>query len=102
MSITFLIQIFINTFFTMKLKQIFLMFLFIGFSLSSSSQVGFGESQKINSNWKFILNDIPEAKEKDFNDWSWQNVDLPHDWSVKQQLSPTVSTWWDRVVSQSN
>lgn len=92
----------------MKLKQIFLMFLFIGFSLSSSSQVGFGESQKINSNWKFILNDIPEAKEKDFNDWSWQNVDLPHDWSVKQQLSPTLAScmgylpggigWYRKVI----
>ena len=68
------------------------MLLFIGISSLSFSQAGFGESEKINNNWKFILNDVSEAKEPSFNDRRWQNVDLPHDWSVKQQLSPTLAS----------
>ena len=76
----------------MRFRGTILMLLFIGISSLSFSQAGFGESEKINNNWKFILNDVSEAKEPSFNDRRWQNVDLPHDWSVKQQLSPTLAS----------
>lgn len=76
----------------MKFKGTILMLLFIGITSLSFSKPGFGESEKINNNWKFILQDIPDAKEQSFNDNRWQNIDLPHDWSVKQQLSPTLAS----------
>ncbi|MDP4209132.1 MAG: glycoside hydrolase family 2 TIM barrel-domain containing protein [Bacteroidota bacterium] len=36
----------------------------------------------INFDWKFQLNDHPEAKEAAFNDENWQVVNLPHDASI--------------------
>lgn len=68
------------------------MLLFVSIASLSFSQVGFGESKKINNDWKFTLNDVAEAKSQLFNDQRWQNVDLPHDWSVKQALSPTLAS----------
>jgi beta-galactosidase/beta-glucuronidase len=32
------------------------------------------------------------AKEENFNDVTWQKVDLPHDWSIRQQFSPTYAS----------
>ena len=78
--------------FVMKRKNIFVTLVLLCITIASFSQVGFGESVNINDSWKFILKDIPEAKEQTFNDRRWQNVDLPHDWSVKQQLSPTLAS----------
>ncbi|MCC8154132.1 MAG: DUF4982 domain-containing protein [Tannerellaceae bacterium] len=56
------------------------------------AQVSFGESVLINNDWKFILQDEPNALQTDYKDNHWQKVDLPHDWSVKQQLSPTLAS----------
>ncbi|WP_026993206.1 sugar-binding domain-containing protein [Flavobacterium subsaxonicum] len=60
--------------------------------LPAFSQVSFGEPQKINSDWKFILNDAKDAQAEKFDDKAWEAVDLPHDWSVKGQLSPTLAS----------
>lgn len=76
----------------MRLDKILLTFVSLCFTFLSFSQVGFGEPQKINDNWKFVLRDIPNAKEQAFDDHRWQNVNLPHDWSIKQQLSPTLAS----------
>lgn len=59
---------------------------------SIKAQTSFGESVLINNNWKFILKDDPKALQVDCKDNYWQNVDLPHDWSIKQQLSPTLAS----------
>ncbi len=59
---------------------------------SLSAQVGFGQAEKINKNWKFILDDIEQAEQTSLNDRRWENIDLPHDWSVKRQLSPTLAS----------
>ncbi|MCX2678667.1 DUF4982 domain-containing protein [Galbibacter sp. EGI 63066] len=37
--------------------------------------------------WKFLLQDITEAKNANFDDSNWQEVQLPHDWSIKQPVS---------------
>ncbi|SFD54229.1 sugar-binding domain-containing protein [Flavobacterium phragmitis] len=60
--------------------------------LSASSQISFGDSKKINDNWKFNLQDVSDAKNAAFDDTKWQNVNVPHDWSVKGQLSPTLAS----------
>lgn len=76
----------------MNIKKHFLVLTLILSYLSVFSQISFGVSQKINDNWKFILQDIKEAKNKAYDDTSWQTVDVPHDWSIKGQLSPTLAS----------
>jgi beta-galactosidase len=60
--------------------------------VSAFSQISFGDSKKINDNWKFNLQDISDAKNTTFDDSKWQSVNVPHDWSVKGQLSPTLAS----------
>jgi beta-galactosidase/beta-glucuronidase len=60
--------------------------------ISAFSQISFGDSKKINDNWKFNLQDTPDAQNTKFDDSKWQSVNVPHDWSVKGQLSPTLSS----------
>ncbi|UEG51661.1 DUF4982 domain-containing protein [Mucilaginibacter daejeonensis] len=36
----------------------------------------------INFDWKFMIGDVPAAKEKTFADSKWQQVNLPHDGSI--------------------
>ena len=62
--------------------------------LSSFSQISFGDSQKINDNWKFILQDTPEAKNSSYKDTNWQTVDVPHDWSIEGTYSEDNGTDW--------
>ena len=56
------------------------------------AQVGFGRSEQINLDWKFILQDTENGQQTSLNDGNWKTVDLPHDWSVKQQLSQTLAS----------
>jgi beta-galactosidase/beta-glucuronidase len=56
------------------------------------AQVGFGQHEQINQNWKFILKDVEQGEQINFDDDRWQVIDLPHDWSVKQQLSPSLAS----------
>ncbi|MFL5743463.1 MAG: sugar-binding domain-containing protein [Niastella sp.] len=39
--------------------------------------------QTFDYNWKFALGDHPDARNNNFNDASWRNLDLPHDWSIE-------------------
>jgi beta-galactosidase len=43
--------------------------------------------QLFDYNWKFFLGDNASAKSKDFNDETWRNLDLPHDWSIEGQVN---------------
>ena len=76
---------------TMLTKKILLPILIFSY-LSVFSQISFGDSKKINDNWKFILSDTPEAQNTSFNYSKWQSINLPHDWSIKGQLSPTLAS----------
>jgi len=33
--------------------------------------------------WKFLKGDAPNAQQADFDDSGWENVNLPHDWSIE-------------------
>lgn len=58
-----------------------------------SGQVSFGQPQCINNNWQFSLNiDGANAETKPDINTKWTNINLPHDWSVKQQLSPSLAS----------
>ena len=56
-------------------------------SQSMQAQVSFGETSLFNDGWLFLLQDVAEAKNPDFNDSSWRKLSLPHDWSIEGQLS---------------
>jgi hypothetical protein len=90
------------------IKCLFITLFFI-FPLFAYGQVSFGEPEKINDNWKFALSDEQRMSSPVFDDSKWQTVSLPHDWSVKGQLSPSLAACtgylpggigWYRVVSQ--
>jgi beta-galactosidase len=72
-------------------KKIFLAILALSY-VSVFSQIGFGDAQKINDQWKFILQDNQDFQNASYDDGKWQNVALPHDWSIKGQLSPTLAS----------
>lgn len=76
----------------MKNFNILILLIFLLLTLSVDAQVSFGKPEKINNSWKFILNDIKDGQSKSLNDSRWSIVDLPHDWSVKGQLSPTLAS----------
>ncbi len=48
--------------------------------------------QLFDYDWKFFLGDTATAKQKEFNDASWRNLDLPHDWSIEGKISPKNPT----------
>lgn len=74
-----------------NLKHLFLFILAL-LSCSINAQVSFGQPEKINDNWKFTLHDVKNGQSITLNDDRWQNVDLPHDWSVRGRLSPTLAS----------
>ncbi len=75
----------------MKKTAVFLFIIFI-LPVMVVGQVSFGKPEKINQNWRFVLQDVKDGQEKNINDTRWQKIDLPHDWSVKGQLSPTLAS----------
>lgn len=64
----------------------------MSWSFHLEAQVSFGRPEKINEGWRFILEDRQGAHESSFDDSKWEIVDLPHDWSIKQFLSPTLAS----------
>lgn len=71
-------------------------FLFCSFILlacfSVQAQVSFGEAKKFNENWLFSLSDDSLGASASYNDSKWRKLDLPHDWSVEGQLSPSLAS----------
>ena len=44
-------------------------------------------TENFDQNWRFHLGDVPEAKEASFEDVSWRQLNLPHDWSIEGSFS---------------
>lgn len=40
------------------------------------------QKDKFDFGWKFSKGDFPKASENDFDDSKWQQIDIPHDWSI--------------------
>ncbi|MDR1682169.1 MAG: DUF4982 domain-containing protein [Candidatus Symbiothrix sp.] len=68
------------------LQQIFVAIVLLAIQTSLQAQVSFGKPEKINKQWQFYLGDRPDEKTQ------WESLDLPHDWSVKQSLSPSLAS----------
>ena len=77
----------------MTKKNIFITGIFI-ISLFSASCVDNTTSgnaprqkEKFDFDWRFSKGDFPEASEADFDDSKWQQIDVPHDWSILDTFS---------------
>ena len=46
-----------------------------------------GRENNFNKGWKFFLGSNSSASNKNFDDSSWDNVDLPHDFSITQSFT---------------
>lgn len=44
------------------------------------------DKTRFDNDWLFHLGDVAEASSPSFNDGKWQKLDLPHDWSIKQNV----------------
>ena len=57
-----------------------------------NAQTSFGKAELINDGWLFHLKDDTDAYKPDYNDNNWRRLDLPHDWSIEGDLSPTLAS----------
>ena len=76
----------------MNSKLILVLFVLSCQVSSALAQVSFGKPEKVNKHWTFVLKDMPNGADVQFDDSGWKTVDLLHDWSVTQQLSPTLAS----------
>lgn len=72
----------------MKRTKLLGLALFLFVSLTTFAKPQFGNAQLFNDDWKFNLSDVKDGAKPSLNDTRWNAVRLPHDWSVKQSLSP--------------
>ena len=50
--------------------------------IKGNSGVELREKESINESWKQFTGDVVGAEKVDFNDESWQTVNLPHTWNA--------------------
>jgi hypothetical protein len=74
----------------MKITAFLIVFYFS--AIFAIGQVSFGDPIKIDEDWKFSTGDFEKAQQPEFNDSRWKQIDLPHDWSVEGQLSPSLAS----------
>ena len=51
-------------------------------------------SQKINDNWYFQLDDNIDFKETNFDHSNWRKLNLPHDWSIEGKYDTIYGSDW--------
>ncbi|MCF0199497.1 MAG: glycoside hydrolase family 2, partial [Bacteroidaceae bacterium] len=69
-----------------------LMFLLALVATAVRAQVSFGHAEKMNADWLFVLADDSTYRSPSADDSRWRRLDLPHDWSIEGQLSPTLAS----------
>jgi len=68
-------------------NYLFLLIFFPSLLFGQSPEKNVRIKSKLNSEWKFILDDKSGFESADFNDSSWRSLDLPHDWSIEGQFN---------------
>lgn len=61
-------------------------------AMTAWGQVSFGDATKFNDGWKFVLKDDSTFCREDADDSKWRRLELPHDWSIEGQLSPSLAS----------
>ncbi len=59
---------------------------------NDNSKDSFRQKTKFDFDWKFSKGDFPGANEIDFDDSQWQEIDVPHDWSILDSFSKNNPT----------
>lgn len=57
--------------------------------------------QEINDNWLFHMEDDPAANNTDYDDSSWQQIDVPHDWAINSKVDPPANFAEADLISPS-
>ncbi|HYQ57232.1 MAG TPA: glycoside hydrolase family 2 TIM barrel-domain containing protein [Draconibacterium sp.] len=73
------------------MNKIIFLLLFIAAGVSAGAQ-DFGRKQKINDDWSFNLGDVQYGGRETMDFSKWPVVDLPHDWTVKENASPELAS----------
>ena len=47
-----------------------------------------------NKDWKFLLGNPKNAQSENFDDRTWEQVDLPHDWVISQPFERGEGQGW--------
>ncbi|WP_107821555.1 sugar-binding domain-containing protein [Mangrovibacterium marinum] len=55
-------------------------------SKCDSNSANIVRKQNFDFDWRFALGDQPDAGNSNFDDSSWRQLDLPHDWSIEGQI----------------
>jgi len=65
-------------------KYLYLIIVFFtGSFMNIKAQENIQRKQLFDNSWKFFLGDNPSANAVGYDDKSWRNLDLPHDWSIE-------------------
>ncbi len=64
-------------------KFIILPIIFLVLSCQHEEAGDLRSRTSLDFDWKFILEDVQGAENTDYDDSSWRNVDIPHDWSIE-------------------
>ena len=77
----------------MKLCAIsaFCLLVLSSFTAFSATSAELKRENNFDLGWRFLKADAPGAEDAAFNDSSWRNVDLPHDWSI-EDLPPSAAS----------
>jgi beta-galactosidase len=68
------------------------MVLLLSFCVSVQGQENVHRTVLFDYGWTFFLGDPQTASVRDFDDSSWRNLDLPHDWSIEGKINPKNPT----------
>ncbi len=63
-----------------------LMLMFLGYACTQKEESP-RKRISFNKDWRFALNDQPEADKIAYKDSSWRQLNLPHDWSIEGEFS---------------
>jgi len=73
----------------MKKSTLFLFIIIVG---ATAFAQDFGRAEKINNDWYFNLGEVQYGGREMMDSITWPVVDLPHDWTVKQNASPELAS----------
>src|SRR5690606_6425522 len=63
--------------------RIIIIFLFGLLNSAQAQHNGTKNTFNFDFGWRFHLGDSPQAKQKNYNDNTWRQLNLPHDWSIE-------------------
>lgn len=83
-------------------KKLFYSLLLFAVSLVQINAREIKRDSLFDSDWKFIRGKVNGAEKPDFEDKTWRNLTLPHDWSIEDlvvsDLSPSINEK-ERIIS---